>query len=217
MNGFRQVLANISFGAFFLAMCGCTSYDYGSTGDYFYQVPDPENPVWNEGISELVEKKCGTCHSPANPWYKPQNVPELPSAQNPIFGLNFISQEGFFDGLNPLLPLVKKCIESTCGKDNIPMPPTYASPLNDAEKKALIAYITPKIPVVVSSLSDSFKSVCSGCHGSDGKSGYAPKLGSKPYTVDEFKKIITNGTGTMGAQAGYDLSKADGDHAILYQ
>ncbi|MEN9826155.1 MAG: Cytochrome oxidase, cbb3-type, subunit [Pseudomonadota bacterium] len=217
MTGAPKVHAKFCFSAFVFLLSACTSYDYGSTGDFYYEVPDPENPLWNEGISELVEKKCATCHTSANPWYKPQNVPELANAQNPAFGLNFISQEAFFDGLNSLLPLVKKCIESTCGKDNIPMPPNYATPLNASEKKALLAYITPKLPVVASNLSDSFKSSCGGCHGSDGKSGYAPKLGTTPYTLDAFKDVITKGKGTMGAQPGYDLTKAEADHSIIFK
>ncbi|MFZ9520167.1 MAG: c-type cytochrome [Silvanigrellaceae bacterium] len=222
MNRLKIAISDCFMCLAFLLVNGCTSYDFGSTGDYYYGIPDAEKPAWNEGISELVEKKCATCHTQANPWYKPENVPPLQNDQNPLFGLNFIAREEFFDGLNPLLPSVKKCIESTCGKDNIPMPPTYATPLDETEKKALLAYITPKIPVVASNLSDSFKSTCGGCHGADGKSGYAPRLGANPFTLDEFKDVISNGKadtgkGGMTPQPGYDVSKAEADHAILYK
>jgi hypothetical protein len=207
------ILLHVSFVSILSA---CTAYDFGGTGDYFYEVANPEKPSWNDGIGVVVEKKCGTCHTQSNPWYKPQNVPELPNTQNVVFGLNFISQEAFFSPENKLLPLVKKCIESTCGKDNIPMPPNYATPLSESEKKALLAYITPIIPVVVSSLSDTFKANCS-CHGADGKSGFAPKLGTTRYSLDEFKNIISNGIRSMQPQPGYDLSKAESDYSSLYK
>ncbi|NBW82447.1 hypothetical protein EBR21_11900, partial [bacterium] len=58
-----KVHAKFSFSLIVLLSSACTSYDYGSGGDFYYEVPDPENPLWNEGISELVEKKCATCHT----------------------------------------------------------------------------------------------------------------------------------------------------------
>lgn len=198
-------------------VAGCAAYDLGADGKFSYEVPDPDKPAWNEGISIIVDKKCATCHTYANPWYKPKNVPELPNAENPNFGLNNIALEAFFDSKNALLVTVKKCIETAC-PSNIPMPPNYATPLSESEKKALLKFLTDRIPAAApSSLSDSFKNTCGVCHGADGRTGAYAKLGDTKYTLEQFKNIIQNGIGGMKAQPNYDITKAESDHAQLFK
>lgn len=201
-----------------LSLVGCSTYDFGDGGTYKIEVPDEENPEWERGVSEIVALKCATCHTEKSPWYKPKNVPAYPNASNPNFGLNNISLQAFFDLENPLVTVVKRCIETTCteGK-NDPMPPNYATQLTEGEKKALLNFVKPFVKAVKSDLSESFKSTCGGCHGADGRSGFAPKLGDSPYDLQQFKQIIQNGTGGMKPQPGYDIGKAEADHKLLYK
>jgi mono/diheme cytochrome c family protein len=209
----------LSTGVFFL-LTACAAYDLGSSGNTFYEPPDVNAPQWGEGISLIVEKKCATCHTAATPWYKPKNTPELPNSSNPNFGLNYIALEAFFDKQNSLMSLVKKCVESKCGTENIPMPPAYATPLSPNEKTALLNFVTPLIPAATINLSESFKTTCGGCHGADGRSGSFPKLGGPTGTAktfEQFKTIIQNGQGGMPAQAGYDINQAQSDYDLLYK
>ena len=209
----------LSTGVFFL-LAACAAYDLGSSGNTFYEPPDINAPKWNEGISLIVEKKCATCHTSTTAWYKPKNTPDLPNSSNPNFGLNYIALEAFFDKQNSLMSLVKKCVESTCGKEDIPMPPTYATPLSPNEKTALLNFVTPLIPAATINLSKSFNDRCSGCHGADGRSGSYPKLGGpagSPKTFEQFKTIIQNGQSGMPAQPNYDISQAQSDYDLLYK
>jgi len=213
-----------STGVFFL-LTACAAYDLGSSGNTFYEPPDVNAPQWGEGISLIVEKKCATCHTAATPWYKPKNTPELPNSSNPNFGLNYIALEAFFDKQNSLMSLVKKCVESTCGTENIPMPPAYATPLSPNEKTALLNFVTPLIPAATINLSETFKTNCGGCHGADGRSGPEsyPKLGGpagSPKTFEQFKTIIQNGQigqNVMPPQPNYDISQAQSDYNFLYK
>jgi cytochrome c5 len=209
----------LSTGVFFL-LTACAAYDLGSSGNTFYEPPDVNAPQWGEGISLIVEKKCATCHTAATPWYKPKNTPELPNSSNPNFGLNYIALEAFFDKQNSLMSLVKKCVESKCGKEDIPMPPAYATPLSPNEKTALLNFVTPLIPAASINLSESFKNTCGGCHGADGRSGSSPKLGGPTGTAktfEQFKNIIQNGQGGMSKQPNYDISQAQSDYDLLYK
>jgi mono/diheme cytochrome c family protein len=205
-----------------VVFAGCSAYDLGNSGNYYYQIPDIENPSWDQGISALVINKCASCHTPTTPWYKPRNVSDYPNASEPIFSLSNIGSEQFFDSKNALMPLLKKCIESTCGKENnVPMPPKYATPLNEDEKTALLNFIKPFIKETTSSpttanLSASFKSVCGVCHGADGRSGFAKKIGETKYTLAEFQDIIQKGKGSMNPQPNYDLTNVAADHKVLF-
>ncbi|MEY4065803.1 MAG: hypothetical protein RIR26_2011 [Pseudomonadota bacterium] len=213
-----SVLKNCFLLGLLTVLSACAAYDLGGSGKYSYEVPDPDAPSWNEGIKIIVEKKCATCHTNQDHWYKPKNVPALANDTNPNYGLNNISEESFFEKTNATLVLVKKCIEATCGKDNIPMPPNYATPLSESEKKAVLKFLTNIIPATAASnLSDSFKNTCGACHGADGRSGFAKKLGDTKYTLDQFKNIIQNGKGGMQAQPNYDITKADADYAQLFK
>lgn len=206
-------------GVYFL-LTACAAYDLGSSGNTFYEPPDVNAPQWGEGISLIVEKKCATCHTSAAPWYRPKNTPDLPNESNANFGLNYIALEAFFDKQNSLMSLVKKCIESKCGKEDIPMPPEYATPLNSNEKTALLNFVTPLIPAASINLSETFQDNCGACHGADGRSGTYPKLGGPAGSqkeFEEFKIIIQNGQKQMPAQPNYDISKAQSDYNLLYK
>lgn len=151
-------------------LSACSAYDLGASGNYYFDLGKEaiDNPTWDAGVNAIVEKKCATCHTTGNPWYKPKNVPSYANEGNPAFGLEYIKEKAFFDTNNSLLALVKKCIEtkeSRCGKDNIPMPPNYATPLNDDERKALVNFVNAILPnQTTAGLSAFFVDKCSSCH-----------------------------------------------------
>jgi hypothetical protein len=199
-------------------LSACSAYDLGSAGDYEYQVNEKDlaNPPWEEVVSVIIEKKCATCHTPANPWYKPQNVPSLPNGTTPAFGLDYIGSKDFFKAENSLLTLVKKCIEtktSTCGKDNIPMPPNYATPLKDQERTALVNFVSALIPAAQpNGLSEFFNNKCLSCHTKDSGYGSAASLDkkigdSRSDTFDKYKAMYT----TLPPMPNYATGYTDAD------
>ena len=176
----------------------CSSYDLGESGNYYFNIGEENiaNPVWEKGINQIVEKKCATCHTTTTPWYKPKNVPSFPNAETPIFGLDYIGSKDFFDSKNSLLVQVKKCIEtkdSRCGKEQIPMPPNYATPLDNNERTALVNYVNALLPKAIpGELSAHFTTNCAGCHPKASGYGSAAsankKIGeSQSDTFDKYK------------------------------
>lgn len=196
----------------------CAAYDLGKDGTTYYKIDDPESATWNE-VSFIVKDKCATCHTDEKPWYKPANTLEKPNTENPNFGLNKIGLEAFFDWRNNELANVKKCIVSQCGLENIPMPPKYATQLDDNEKTALLSFVQKlldeKSKNDPSTLSSTFQDNCAGCHGSKGEGGSYPKLAGTQLEIEAFKQIIQNGKGGMKPMPNYDITKAESDLAEL--
>lgn len=204
-----------------LTLTACAAYDLGRDGTTYYKITDPENATWEE-VSFIVKNKCATCHTDEKPWYKPGNTPEKPNSEIPNFGLNKIGLQEFFNEKNELLSAVKACIESEdskCGVEQIPMPPNYATPLNDNERKALLSFVQrfldEKAKNDSTNLSQSFQSKCSTCHGSKGQGLGYPKIAGTSLSIEEFKNIIQNGRGGMPAISSYDISFAEADLAKL--
>jgi hypothetical protein len=195
----------------------CAAYDLGKDGTTYYKIDDPENATWNE-VSFIVKDKCATCHTDEKPWYKPANTPEKPNAENPNFGLNKIGLEAFFDERNSLMLAVKLCIESEdskCGEEQIPMPPKYATQLDDNERQALLAFVNRYIPAATIELSAFFKQKCAGCHGpnGDGKNGSTGIAigGSKSDTFEKFKNAYETLPPMPGVSNGYPEEDARSD------
>jgi mono/diheme cytochrome c family protein len=207
-------------------LSACSAYDLGSAGQYEYKVDEKDvaNPPWDEVVSIIVEKKCATCHTTANPWYKPKNVPSLPNAANPSFGLDYIGSKDFFKADNSLLTLVKKCIEtskSTCGKENIPMPPSYATPLYDQERTILVNFVSALIPAAQpGGLSQTFLNNCSGCHPQASGYGSAAsgnkKIGeSRSDTFDKYKNTYKTLAPMPALAANYTDEDALADWKLI--
>ena len=205
---FHVLVASLTF--FVLNSCG--TYDLGNAGNYYYRIDNPSAPTWGGGIGNVVINKCATCHTSSNPWYKPKNVPDFINADNPNFSLTNIGAEQFFNSSNSTLKNVKTCLEATCGKDNIPMPPNYATPLNDEEKKALLAFVTALVPASTSGLGQFFISKCAGCHGDDGKkkSGSTLNKAIGESQSDTFAKFQTTYK-TLSPMPGYSTGYTDAD------
>jgi mono/diheme cytochrome c family protein len=93
-----------------------------------------ENPTWENGMGALVNERCATCHSPTPSSVAPRGTGALV--------LDFRNKSEF-DSLaksnrSTILGLGRKGVEV--------MPPTYADPLSEAEKTALIKYLDSVIP-----------------------------------------------------------------------
>lgn len=200
-----------------LLVCGfvlsaCSAYDLGAAGNYYYDIgaENLANPTWEGGINVIVEKKCATCHTAQTPWYKPKNVDEGGFGKQ----LEGIGTKEFWKKDDPVLTVIKLCLESVCGKEKIPMPPKYATPLSQIEKQALLNYLTPLLPAVSAGFSAAFASNgCQGCHGQDGKGGIPgfPKISATALTPEVFKSKIRDGVaGTaMRAYNAGEYSDAD--------
>jgi hypothetical protein len=202
----------------------CAAYDLGKDGTTYYKIDDPENATWDQ-VSFIVKDKCATCHTDEKPWYKPENTNNRPNAENPNFGLNNLALKEFWDSKNLELTNVKKCIEKVgdkepeCGLELIPMPPKYATPLDENERTALVSFTKRLLEQQAkdnpSSLSESYQNNCKGCHGAKGEGGGFPKIAGTTLSLDAFKQIIQNGRGGMSAQPLYDINKAESDLAEL--
>ncbi|MEY3901277.1 MAG: Cytochrome oxidase, cbb3-type, subunit [Pseudomonadota bacterium] len=198
----------------FLLVCGfvlsaCSAYDLGTAGNYYYDIgaENLANPTWEGGINIIVEKKCATCHTAQTPWYKPKNVDEGGFGKQ----LEGIGTKEFWKKDDPVLAVIKLCLEATCGKEKIPMPPKYATPLSQAEKQALLNYLTPLLPAASAGFSAKFQG-CEGCHGKEGKnetSKIGPKLSATGLSLDAFKAVIRAGRGGMPAYAVGAYSDAE--------
>lgn len=210
-------------------LSACSAYDLGEAGDYYYRVGEGElaNPPWDGVINVIVQNKCATCHTTANPWYKPKNVPPMENASNPVLGLDYIGSKDFYKAENNLLKLVKACIEtaeSRCGKENIPMPPSYATPLDETERKALLNYVKAIIPPDEApqpgGLSALFLSKCEGCHPK--ASGYGSgassnkKIGdSQSDTFEKYKNAFKSLAPMPSYSTGYSDADALADWKLI--
>jgi mono/diheme cytochrome c family protein len=199
-------------------LSACSAYDLGSAKQVEYAVSETDlaNPPWEEVVSVIVEKKCATCHTTSTPWYKPKNVPSMPNTTTPVFGLDYMGSKDFYKPENNLLTLIKKCIEteaSRCGKENIPMPPNYATPLNTQERAALVKFVSTLIPAAQpGDLSQTFINNCSGCHPKASGYGSAAssnkKIGdSQSDTFDKYK----NAYKTIAPMPNYSANYTDVD------
>lgn len=195
-------------------LSACSAYDLGSEGIYKYDIGNQvENPPWENAIDVIVEKKCATCHTSANPWYKPKNVDSSGYSKQ----LESIATKDFWKKGEPVMTIIKECLENVCGVEKIPMPPNYATPLSPEEKQALLNFVKPLLPEASAGFSAKF-TTCEGCHGKQGAGqGNFPKLAGTKLTLDQFKTIIRGGKGGMPAYAADAYSDADleKDHTQL--
>jgi mono/diheme cytochrome c family protein len=188
------------------ALSSCSAYDLGSAGNYYYDIGADKitNPTWEDGIAVIVEKKCATCHTPDNPWYKPKNVDTNANGEK----LKKIATKDFWVTSN-IMSVIKECLEDVCGLEKVPMPPKYASPLSKDEKEALLNFTKKFIPAASAGFSAKF-SGCEGCHASKGAGqGTFPKLAGTALTLDQFKAVIRAGRGGMPAYTTTQYADAD--------
>jgi len=197
----------------------CAAYDLGKDGTTYYKIDDPENATWDQ-VSFIVKDKCATCHTDEKPWYKPENTPEKANAENPNFGLNKIALREFWDKNNGLMSLVRQCIADVCGTEEIkvPMPPNYATPLDENEKTALLSFTSKYIPAATIELSETFQSKCAGCHGQngDGKNGLTGNKAIGESQSDTFEKY-KNTYKTITPMPTYSADYSDADALADWQ
>lgn len=114
---------------------------------------------------------------------------------------------------------VKLCIESKdskCGEEQIPMPPKYATQLDDNERQALLAFVNRYIPAATIELSAFFKQKCTRCHGPNGdaKGGATANKAigeSQSDTFEKFKNAYETLSVMPTYSAGYPEEDARSD------
>ena len=119
-----------------LVLSGCL--DAESLGDQpppVVQVGSP--PMWNNGVMELMQLKCGVCHRVPRSAISPANVPQT-------FDLNYqVSSPSGVPGAQDatvLADIVVNTILRTPALGLAHMPPPFATPLVPAEISALEAW-----------------------------------------------------------------------------
>jgi uncharacterized membrane protein len=82
-------------------------------------------PTWNNGMKDLLALKCAACHQSPPPKSAPDGIPD---------GLDFRFQHGSgeTDGAVDTLDSIKSVVQQGI------MPPTFATPLTDQEKQAIL-------------------------------------------------------------------------------
>ena len=199
----------------------CSAYDLSKAGSIYYPPTNPDSPIWEDNINNIVAYKCGSCHTSSTPWYKPSNTPAQINPENPNFSLENITLEAFFDQRNQeMMRKVKKCLEDKCGTDAIPMPPNYATQLSAEEKTGLINFVSKFIIQSESNLSIFFQDNCSSCHGDDGKSkGIATnnkQIGEgQSDSFEKYKAAYTTLKPMPNYSSGYTDPDAEKDWKLI--
>lgn len=109
------------------------SYDLGDkTADSV--TVNTTSPTWDNGISNVIQTKCVTCHTPASSRSKfvPGNTPST------LDGMN--SESFYADSAKATVIQNRVFVDTTT-----PMPPKFATPLSDNEKIALAAWLNTKV------------------------------------------------------------------------
>ncbi len=216
-----RFLEILSIATFSFLMAGCAAYDLGNEGKKIFPPNNVENPIWEDNIKNIVEFKCASCHTPKEPWYKPKNTPAFKNAENPNFSLENISLQAFFDEKNQeMMRKVKLCIESVCGVDGVPMPPKFATPLDEKEKQGLLNFVSKFIVKGESKLSNFFQSKCATCHGDDGKAKSAStgnkKIGeSQSDTFEKYQNTYKTINPMPSLSQGYSDADALADWKLI--
>jgi cytochrome c551/c552 len=220
LNSIRKLLTLNLTGLVF-TLVSCSAYDLSKAGNFYYPPNNPDAPIWEDNINNIVLYKCGSCHTPATPWFKPSNTPAQINTENPNFSLERITLEAFFDEKNQeKMRIIKKCIEDVCGTEGIPMPPNFASQLSPEEKTGLINFVNKFIVQSESNLSAFFQENCSLCHGDDGKSKGSStqnkQIGeSQSDTFEKYKNAYTTLAPMPNYSSGYSDSDAENDWKII--
>lgn len=108
----------------------CSAADYGDIKPIAVDV-DAVNPTWENGIGQLVAKKCDNCHAKTPSKFVPGEIRDNPKR----YQIGLASSEDSFLSYGALS--YKRVFETL----DDPMPPKYGTPLNATEKQALQAYL----------------------------------------------------------------------------
>ena len=125
-NAVRFPLAFLCAFLFASALFGCEAYDLGDEEAAPIAV-NASSPTWNNGIREVVEKRCDNCHAKGERPFAPSNVASFKSG--------FSESEETFQATWAAASLAR--VKNTSN----PMPPSYADPLFEEEKTALVSYL----------------------------------------------------------------------------
>ena len=108
------------------------------------EVPDETiivgNPTWNNGIGEIMQNKCGTCHDVPQSEYIPNNTPEYLNLNiysgnnNTVFGADTIAVWIQVGILEKSISSIRK------------MPLNYATPLTNNEISYLKEWVSNGSP-----------------------------------------------------------------------
>jgi mono/diheme cytochrome c family protein len=113
---------------------GCKAYDLGDE-EAFAVAVDKESPTWENGIGELITRKCASCHTADRDTYVPTNTPHT---FDDLHKQEFVETNAF-------------SIQSyVFDNETTPMPPSFATQLTADEKSALEAYLTPLVTTIES-------------------------------------------------------------------
>ena len=110
-------------------LAGCVDADtLGDEPPTVVQVGDP--PTWKNGVGELMQLKCGVCHTVPPNDLSPDNTPN-------DFDLNYhvTSPLGVPGAVRVIPDIQGGILKASAEKDR--MPPLYATPLVPSEIKAL--------------------------------------------------------------------------------
>ncbi len=114
----------------FPTLMSCEAYDLGAEQADHVAVAS-ESPAWDNGIGELVSKKCASCHTSNRSKFVPQNTPEA---------YDSLGSQAFFTSSQVLARVIAR-VENT----EVPMPPNFATPLYEDEKSALITFAKERL------------------------------------------------------------------------
>jgi hypothetical protein len=131
----RSVLASLlGLSAVLVLFAGaCSAADYGDKQPIAVAV-NIEDPTWDNGIGELVARKCDNCHAKTPSEFVPGEVRDDPARYQ--LGLAE-SEETFLRYGGVSFSRVFETLDD-------PMPPKYGTPLSDSEKSALRVYFDRK-------------------------------------------------------------------------
>jgi len=119
---FRAWLACLAL----LVICGCEAYDLGDESAPAIAV-DAANPTWDNGVQQILERRCDSCHAKGERPFAPANVAPY--------------KWGLSEGEDAFKTRYATASLASVLDAGDPMPPNYADPLSDDERAALVKYI----------------------------------------------------------------------------
>ena len=140
-----------AFVSFLLALSSCSSYDLGSRSPIAINV-NTESPTWENGIQELIARKCDDCHAKQPSKFVPGEIRD----DRARYSVGFSETE---DGFLNYGSLSYQRVFNDAAK---PMPPKYGTPLTEAEKLALKKYLEDKVINVADDETAFAQEACNG-------------------------------------------------------
>jgi cytochrome c5 len=173
-----------------LLVTSCSSYDLGSKAPIAVTV-DTASPTWENGIENLVAKKCDNCHAKSTSKFVPGEIRD----DKDRLAVGFSESEDRFLSYGSL------SYNRVFNDPSDPMPPNYGTPLNDSEKAALKTYLETK---VINVSEDRNKIAADACVGVSGGGSLKFASDAEPVYTSQCASCHSTATGV----GGLDLSSA---------